>query len=408
MCTSSAQNLETWLQCANNDTYWGLTDTYGDNCDWYTANQSSCGSYDGNGFVASELCCSCDGGSYSFCEDTTATDLYGDSCSWYDSNPESCGNFDSASFTAATDCCACNGSFFNFQAATPEWEFDLDYAQGDAYIADLAAAYEEHNQSMQELYLNWALDRQRIDNYYWTYEAQPQFAEWEALDERTVRTIITWIVDGTQVKGKPLIEVFPGVEEYMLANVNPAGLNLADKFGLNGSPLVLAENEWMYADWWDFVGCIQDYAPACEYSEEQFTCVDNVAKFTCTGYDTWNNDFYTCYITEGDRCEGLWEWAVEYTNEAYWAGSEDYDYSLWLQEVTPTPSGPVTFSFNFDPNEVNTWLDEQDGTYSIFEGRYNDEFMAYFERVGPLYDQINQENESLQVRLESIDGLTEE
>lgn len=34
--------------------------------------------------------------------------------------------------------------------------------------------------------------------------------------------------------------------------------------------------------------------------------------------------------------------------------------------------------------------------------------MAYVDRIGPLYNQINQETNDLQVRLESIDGMTEE
>ena len=43
----------------------------------------------------------------------------------------------------------------------------------------------------------------------------------EELNKQTLATMITWVVDGTKVKGKPLIEVFPGVEDYMLSNFNP-------------------------------------------------------------------------------------------------------------------------------------------------------------------------------------------
>ena len=130
-------------------------------------------------------------------------------------------------------------AYQNLSAATPEWEIDLDYAQGDAYIAELTAAYNQHNEDMMRMFTEWGQAKQTIDNYYWTWEFQPQLEEWAALDEQTLRTIITWIVDGTKVKGTPLVEVFPGVEDYMLNNFNAQGLNLQDKFGLNGSPLVL-------------------------------------------------------------------------------------------------------------------------------------------------------------------------
>jgi len=299
-------------------------------------------------------------------------------------------------------------AYQNLSEATPEWEIDLDYAQGDAYIAELTAAYNQHNEDMMRMFTEWGQAKQTIDNYYWTHEFQPQLEEWAGLDEQTLRTIITWVADGTKVKGTPLVEVFPGVEEYMLTNFNAQGLNLQDKFGLNGSPLVLQESEWIYADWWTYVGCVQESAYACQWDSEPYTCVYDVASATCNGFDTWDSDFSECYISEGERCEGLWEWAVQYTDEAYWAGSEDYDYSLWLAQIEPTPAGPVVFSFDFDPNEVNTWLDDQDGLYELINGRYNNEMMDYVDRIGPLYNQINQETTDLQARLESIDGLTEE
>ena len=172
----------------------------------------------------------------------------------------------------------------------------------------------------------------------------------------------------------------------MLSNFNAQGLNLADKFGLNGSPLVLAADEWYLADWWTWYDCVQRNAGECQYSNDVEGCLENVGLNTCNGYDTWNNDFYTCIASEGTDCAGMQEWAIEYTDEAYWAGAEDYDYSLWLAELSPTPAGPVVFSFNFDPEEVNNWLNSQDGVYTAFDGRYHDEWMAYVDRVAPIYD----------------------
>jgi len=115
----------------------------------------------------------------------------------------------------------------------PEWEFDLDYNWADEHIAELDQAYSEHNEKMMTMFTEWGEAKQTIDNYYWQYEFKPLLEEEQQLDERTMRTIITWIVDGTQVKGKPLVEVFPGVEEYMLNNYDRTAVNLTDKFAMN-------------------------------------------------------------------------------------------------------------------------------------------------------------------------------
>ena len=101
-------------------------------------------------------------------------------------------------------------------------------------------------------------------------------------------------------------------------------------------------------------------------------------------------------------------YADDYTDEDYWLGHDDYDYATWLYETPDAPTGPVIFSFNFDPTEVNAWLEQQEGLYDAFNTRYTDEWNAYFERVVPIYEQIDGENNALAARLESIDALTEE
>lgn len=68
----------------------------------------------------------------------------------------------------------------------------------------------------------------------------------------------------------------------------------------------------------------------------------------------------------------------------------------------------MTFEFFFDPEEVNTWLEQTEVIYSGFDQRYSDEWDEYIQRVAPLYEQINAENEDLQVRIDSLDVLTEE
>ena len=75
-------------------------DTFGDGCDWYTANPASCGTFDHDLFKAADECCACGGGEIfePECADTNNGfgDVGGDKCDWYESNPMSCGNYDTA------------------------------------------------------------------------------------------------------------------------------------------------------------------------------------------------------------------------------------------------------------------------------------------------------------------------
>ena len=52
-------------------------------------------------------------------------------------------------------------------------------------------------------------------------ELLPLLKEGEKLDEKTLRTLVTWVAEGTSVRGRPLVEVFPEVESWMLNNYNP-------------------------------------------------------------------------------------------------------------------------------------------------------------------------------------------
>ena len=150
-------------QCYSDDT---AVDTFGDGCDWYDANPSGCGSYDSETFVASELCCACDGGWSASCNDDDTveeecfewngqmwqgtprndnpaytvcgldecipcsngdkkTDSSGDGCDWYNANPDGCGLYDTAEFKAKDACCACFGG---------DWELGcVDWSGVDSY-----------------------------------------------------------------------------------------------------------------------------------------------------------------------------------------------------------------------------------------------------------------------------------
>ena len=76
----------------------------------------------------------------SSCVDGTAVDTFGDSCDWYYWNSSSCGAYDHEYFTAADECCACGGGM----APVPEWNINLDYDAADQYSAELSVAYQEY------------------------------------------------------------------------------------------------------------------------------------------------------------------------------------------------------------------------------------------------------------------------
>ena len=101
------------------DTNNGALNSRSDNCSWYVGDESSCGDYDDDDFVAKEICCACNGGSspvdpdevlteYTCSNlDNGAVDSGFDDCSWYDNHQGSCGEYDDDDFIADRMCCAC-------------------------------------------------------------------------------------------------------------------------------------------------------------------------------------------------------------------------------------------------------------------------------------------------------------
>lgn len=114
----------------------------------------------------------------------------------------------------------------------PQWEINIDTEglQGD--MRDISREGEEWERDLERILEDWSTDRELIDRYYMNYELQPHLKEGEKIDEKTLKTVVTYIVDGTQIVGRPMIEVFPEVEDYMLSNFDPEGPSLSDKFGL--------------------------------------------------------------------------------------------------------------------------------------------------------------------------------
>ena len=263
-CDDFAMIMAEWKQKVLDDLQtrdeWGLNlahdgcvsgdavDNFGDGCDWYVGMPDSCGNYDHEFFTAAVECCACGGGSAlePECVDTNngLGDTAGDTCEWYAANQAYCGQFDTADFKAKDMCCACDGGSGG-PLSVPEWNIDLDYAQADIYADQLEQEYEAHHARMVDVLTRWKAARDEVDQYYWNEELLPVLAEGERLDERTMRTLVTWIADGTEIKGKPLVEVFPEVEEWMLDNYNPEGRTVIETFRMDSMPMMLQAREPM-------------------------------------------------------------------------------------------------------------------------------------------------------------------
>ena len=57
---------------------------------------------------------------------------------------------------------------------------------------------------------------------------EPHLKKGAKLDEKTLRSLVTYLASSTKIKGKPLNEVFPDVEEMMMSNYNPDAPSMAE------------------------------------------------------------------------------------------------------------------------------------------------------------------------------------
>jgi len=119
----------------------------------------------------------------------------------------------------------------------------------------------ELQKEYEHVFEQWMVDRNLIDEYYWNYELLPLLNESAKLDDKTMRTIVTWLADGTQIKGKPVADVYPGVKDYMLENYDPNAPTLEEMFGLNTMPMVLATRELTSISDWE--GCYDFFDGIC-------------------------------------------------------------------------------------------------------------------------------------------------
>ena len=165
---------------------------------------------------------------------------------------------------------------------TPEWTIDVDHDEGEAMIDSLEDEYEEWQEEAEDIMENWQRDREIVDRYYWNYVMQPHLNAGSKLDERAMREVITFIAEGTTVKGRPLTEVFPEVQDAMMTAYNPDEPSLLEKFGMFN---LHGTEEWPYADYWLYEQCVAN----ANFSNE-------AARGECNWYDTYDNAFVECVM----------------------------------------------------------------------------------------------------------------
>ena len=232
---------------------------------------------------------------------------------------------------------------------------------------------------------DWKTDEELINKYYWEYEMEPHLEKGAKLDEKVLRSVVEYIANSTTVKGRPMVEVFPGVQEAMMSNFDPNGPNIYEKFGMMN--LQEVGEEWFGADWYAYEACVAE----AEFDVE-------AAKYGCEFYDTYESDFENCVVNYD--CTGYDKFMekyptgrVEETSTIYFDGEHgsvedqvhDYEHDL-INEITQiehavedkiTPRGPVTYSLYFDEEAVNAWIDKEFQMFGTLNRMYSSAMEDY-------------------------------
>ena len=261
----------------------------------------------------------------------------------------------------------------------PEWTIDVDHAAGEQMAAEIQAEAEEWNDRAGRIWADWQRDREVVDRYYWRYEMEPHLQEGSRLDERTMRRIATFIAEGTQVKGRPLVEVFPEVEELMMSRYNASEPTLLEKFG--AFQLLQETEEWPFADWYEYQECVISYEGSVEAARTSCDWLDTydnafescVADYDCTKYDAFMLRHPTGRVEEETPQDVLEE--IVAVEEAIAA------------EVDPR-GGAVVYSLYFDEGRVNAWLDNQALQFTSIQRMLEHEVEDYMAAV----DAVNREH----------------
>lgn len=163
--------------------------------------------------------------------------------------------------------------------------------------------------------MRWKTERDILDAQFWNDEFIPEAAVGEKLDEKTMRSLVTWIADGTEIKGQPLVEVFPDVKDWMLDNYNPEGRTAIEAFRMEEIPrpsLNLQESEPVTFSF------TYDEAEIMSYLEQEGRMYDQIDAMYRS---TWEDYF--------EDATPLWE-QMGMMNQAYKREFEQIDETLQL------------------------------------------------------------------------------
>lgn len=251
---------------------------------------------------------------------------------------------------------------------------------------------------MEHITRDWQNDLELLNHYYMTYKMEPHVRKGMKFDEKALRSMITYLANSTQVKGKPINEVFPGVEEMMMSNYDPNERSLWEKMGMFN--LEAAEyEEWYAADWQKYQECVEEH----DFANE-------AAITTCDWLDTYDNAF------EDGTVNGNWEkydafmlnyptgrveeTATVYIDEEHGPVGEqimDAEEDLIHEiiqieqrvEDSVRPMGPVTYSFHFDEEEINSWLENEARMFETINNMYEEQMAMWMSDV----EAVNQEHQ---------------
>ena len=198
---------------------------------------------------------------------------------------------------------------------TVDFELSLDTAERDEILDEFEEDYMELGGKIDGVLEDWDTDRKVVDGYYWNRKLLPLIDEGAKLHERFVRTMITWVVNGTKINGEPLETVCPEVKEWMMNNYNPNGPTFSEKFGLRNLPMNLQEDEMAF----DFdTNQVNDYLD---------TAGSQLAQNVQTALANYN-DAYAELSAQMDAASEEFDEAME---EAYEEVEESWeDFQDWL------------------------------------------------------------------------------
>ena len=251
----------------------------------------------------------------------------------------------------------------------------------------------EWEEEMQHIERDWQNDMELLNHYYFTYKFEPHLKKGAKLDEKALRTMVTWLANSTQVKGKPINEVFPDITDMMMENYNPDEPSLWEKMGMFN--LQGEYDEWYAADWELYQACVAEH----DFANE-------AAITTCDWYDTYDNAF------EDGTVNGNWdkydtfmmnyptgrveETATIYLDDEHGPvadqiidAEEDLVHEIIQIEgrvedslsEAMRPSGPVTYSFKYDEQKVNAWLENEMNMFAVIDQMYQEELNAWMQSI---------------------------